>query len=274
MGRCFGACFLPVGHRAIDLARFVFCGECVFGFDFTILEEAVGHLYQIFCLVISPIDIGFPSMRKRRFMLGFKRVRYKLPNWFNPQRAFMHMFAKSVRSTAGDMYFRAPSSSIIKAIEVMALARGLPCRQPHGEPWPWVTVQSSGQCARRRAQRQQHTRKFGEGARHDDVNCDIKHWPPYATIAASMPTLTRASDMFNFARQRSLLPEEALEVMGFPMWPTEGLPYVTPWRDAIDDLSPCAIRSLAGNGMHAAVLAHVLLFALGVAEPVQGRSES
>ena len=134
-----------------------FCGECVHSFDWTILDEALGHIYQIFCLIVSPVAIGFPSMRKRRFMLGFKRSRYVLPEWFNPQRAFMHMFSRSVRTTAGSMYYRAPPAAVMMATEAMAQKRGLPRRQPHGEPWPFVTVQSPGQCARRASR--QHTTK-------------------------------------------------------------------------------------------------------------------
>lgn len=126
---------------------------------------------------------------------------------------------------------------------------------------------------RRRAQRQHHIRKFGKEARNDDVNVDIKHWPPFATISSSLPTLTRASEMFNFAVGRSMMPEECLEAMGIPVWNTEGLPFTCPWRHALFRLSPAQIRSLAGNGINAAVLGHVLVFMLGIAEPVLGAHE-
>ena len=54
---------------------------------------------------------------------------------------------------------------------------------------------------------------------------------------------------------------------------TEGLPFICPWRDALHQLSKAELHSLAGNGIHSAVMGHVLVCVLAIAEPVHGAYE-
>ena len=64
---------------------------------------------------------------------------------------------------------------------------------------------------------------------------------------------------------RPLLPREALELMGLPSFPatTEAAGWQSPWSHVLDTVPEPVLQRIAGNGLHMACVAAVLLWALG-----------
>ena len=96
---------------------------------------------------------------------------------------------------------------------------------------------------------------------------DVSQKPDYMkkTIEKGIAGLdaNKKTLLFNVGHERCLLPEEHLEVMGWPAFAPRGSAHCLPWPEALRSMSSAAIRSVAGNGMHLGALGSVLMYLLG-----------
>ena len=147
--------------------------------------------------------------------------------------------------------------------ESLAAARHLPARRPDGSPWKYRTVLPPhiGRLL------DAHMDTLGGIDKKDSANLffDISQKPDYRkkTRGKVLLALMQKTLLFNVGHERCLLPEEHLEVMGWPAFAPRGSTHCLPWPEALPSMSSAAIRSVAGNGMHLGALGSVLMYLLG-----------
>ena len=147
--------------------------------------------------------------------------------------------------------------------ESLAAARHLPARRPDGSPWKYRTVLPPhiGRLL------DAHMDTLGGIDKKDSANLffDISQKPDYRKklVANVLPALMQKTFLFNVGHERCLLPEEHLEVMGWPAFAPQGSAHCLPWPEALRSMSSAAIRSVAGNGMHLGALGSVFMDLLG-----------
>ncbi len=110
--------------------------------------------------------------------------------------------------------------------------------------------------------------KTGLAANHvayPDVFFDLRQNYGFSGVSTTIPTLLRGSQISAFAANRTLLPAEHFESMGYAIYSS---PQVS-FAESVERLGYAQMRSLAGNGMHAAASGTILIFALSGVQRMQ-----
>ncbi len=217
----------------------------------------MSSLYDVTVLNFSPITLGIPASRPRCYMI---LVRKGSLQWHpevvsvGPAVVFNRIFSRAL-SAGGEIYLRAPEADLELHVEELAAKRGLAPHKASGRKWRCKQVLPYSQ--RRRIQLHLESSAPAHAA-YPNIFCNLRQSPSFGSLSAVMPTLLRGSVIYSFQAERVLVAKEHFEVMGYRMFsePTAG------FAGALDGLSNCQLRGLAGNGMHLAAISSVLLFAL------------
>ena len=92
--------------------------ECTQHFDFTILRSIFGVVYIVMSMVTSPVDLGYPASRPRRWTIMLHRAR-RTPAFTLTRPVFLELFGRR-RIASGHVFWFAPTELVATHIRKMA----------------------------------------------------------------------------------------------------------------------------------------------------------
>ena len=237
--------------------------ECTAEFDVQQLERFFSPRYLISSIVFSPVQLGVPTSRPRRYTIMVHRDRRAQRTSFTLD-TFGRMFFRTCQ-TSGHIFWCAPNHLVSSFVEGLASRLHLPANQPNGVAWPCRSVLPEGDLQRLLA--------YEKGCRkkRKALRCIVNLKQNYSfmrSLSEMVPTLlTKTSVLWSMQAERLLIPMEHLAVMGVPVF-REGRDVERMFgveilaREGV--LTNDQIIQLSGNGMSSIAIGSVLLFALGV----------
>ena len=237
--------------------------ECVWLFDFEGMEELTQDLYSWVVLDLSPVNLGLPISRRRKYMVGLhKRARQWHPAFLREgsvQQAFQRLLHRQVVMKGQDM-LRASPQYLQRHSMYVAATRGLPPSRPCGKPWRDFQLMKRG--ARCRILQYEKERKAQGLTRKADVIIDSAQTVGFTGVSNSStcPALLQSSRCWSMNKQRFPVPEELFELQGHDVLGQGKL--FCPFGHKLRMLRDASLRKLAGNGMHLACIEATLLLAL------------
>ena len=120
--------------------------ECTPDFDIQFMEELFIARYLVQSIVFSPIMLGIPTNRPRRYTLMIHRGRLLAAHAFTLP-TFSSLFSRTLR-TSGHIFWSAPDNVVEAMVQQMARRLALPDTQVTGEPWPCRQVLPEGDLQR------------------------------------------------------------------------------------------------------------------------------
>ena len=100
---------------------------------------------------------------------------------------------------------------------------------------------------------------------NEDMYCDLSQTCTYAKgLTNRIGCLLTKSSGWSHRLARPLLPREALELMGLPVFPStvQTVGWQSPWMDGLDSTPEPVLQRIAGNGLHMACVLATLVWAL------------
>ena len=240
--------------------------ECTEHFQHCIVEQTLGQhgQYLSFTVPMSPIDLGIPASRPRKFTLSILAAKWKAI--IHPNSPEFKEFAFRQLMCYGDIYFAAPDHSVRAYYTDMAAKKGKGMPMTEAD---WDACMPGAKQIRRRI----FEEEASKSERFRDAPVLIANLSQNPVKRPSMmediPTLMVSTsalyllkckdaqaDTGKPPKQRLMIGDEALAVMGWPMW--------TPEACAISkvQLSDKLKARLAGNGMHIGVVGVLVLWFL------------
>lgn len=238
--------------------------ECTTDFDVQQLERFFASRYVISSIVFSPVHLGVPASRPRRYTMMVHRIR-RVPQLPFNLDTFGNMFFRTCQ-TSGNIFWCAPDHLVTSFVQELAGRLHLPATQPNGEAWPCRSVLPEGDLQRLMAYEK------GCRKRRKALRCIVNLKQNYRfmqSLSEIVPTLlTKTSVLWSMEVERLLIPMERLAIMGVPVFRAGrtvehmfGVEVLA--RDSV--LTNDQIAQLSGNGMCSIAIGSVLLFALGTA---------
>ncbi len=290
-------CLVWIHWIAFSLPH-IFVHECTTHFDESVLRDVLSAAYVVTSFHTSPVDLGIPSRRSRKYTWAVRRDLFDTargvaggggapqlwhaprPRPTPPSRAeYLALFQRPLEVDAS-VYFVASETLLRSAAEKMASARFLPTPDPElPVRWPSLLpaaqrVRLEGYRARLRGQHllarvgERGDRGEGEGTATSSAIANLMQNPGmFGTVLAVAPALLKASYLYSLHLERPLLATEHSLVQGIPL--AECLPpdsparAFAPWTAPVHTfLSETEMRHLTGNGMHLSQVGVALLHAL------------
>ena len=235
--------------------------ECTSDFDIGMLQRIFGEAYIIQSLVFSPVSLGIPASRPRRYTLMIARDSLVPQCPFTREGFGALMFKRCVAD--GHIFWTAPPEEVASSMREYYERLRLAPVQASGDPWECEDLLPASQ-----QQRLWNYRKACKKA-CKCLRCIVNlqqeaHF--MRSLSERMPCLlTKTSSIWSMRHSRLLTASEHLGVMGVPIF--------APGRhdDARFNVELLALgrgisargtRHLAGNGMCLSAIGSVLLFAL------------
>ena len=237
--------------------------ECTQDFDVSMLESIFGEHYTLASYVFSPIDLGYPASRPRRYTLLLLRRRLEPTVGFNDE-GFGGMFFRHCVTT-GHIFWRAPKEPVNKHLSDMAVQkRHLPPTQTDGEPWLPRDVLPEGL----------HVRLLAYEKACRKARCPLKFIVNLCQNQSFMkgrsefvPTLlTHTSALWSMRVGRLLFfPTDHLGVQGVPIYAHGrdcSMRFGVEMMALAGRLTDKQIMAVAGNGMNMVAVGVALMFLL------------
>ena len=235
--------------------------ECTQFFDWTIFTTILAGLYVVRSLVWSPVDVGFPANRPRRWtqLCHLRNVVEIIPCTLG---TFSSLFFRETVFKALDL-FRAPQAVLEEMTRRWAVSKHLPPTQYDGAPWPHEVLLAAGDLGRLLG----YERLMRKARLRFDKVLNIMQTAKYFGIPRRhvVPTLlTRTSVLWSQTLRRIMIPEERLETMGIPFFDDRafsdrhGIEQM--WMSG--ELTEADLLHACGNGMVQCAIGNMLLFAL------------
>ena len=243
--------------------------ECTVRFDSSMMDRIFKELYWVQTIELSPMDLGLPTSRPRKWTVSILKSKWTYEVGLQSQE-IKRFFRKL--ELYGDIFFQAPHSSVSAYYQQLAAKRGRATPLPSSEldsDLDWEQV-LPGSLAVRLKGYQALARSSERWQASPTAIVNLRQDPStFASIMEDVPTLLRqTSSLFlmrsNARSLRPLLPDEALAVMGWPIW-GPGPCAISP---VLNKLSDRQKNSLAGNGMNITVSGVLQLWCLAFAVPV------
>lgn len=245
--------------------------ENVVGFDGKVLSELLGDMYEIAQLNVSPAQIGFGFMeRRRQYHILALRSGARIVG--DIQALYEAVSARALQPTsaadAGRDLWRADSRELLAEENAVRRLRGWPpiseSRGPSGD-WTYLLTQ----------QQQEFLRKYQLSAARAQPQegpgvafiCDLGQNPKRGHVQSSfrLPTLKRSSNrIWSSVHRRWLLHRERAAAMGYAVYGDLSSAAAVPLDEAMLE----APAFTTGNAMHVANLGCVLVCALLAVETV------
>ncbi len=279
-------------HWVAHTLPHVFIHECTAHFDEELLHEVLGGAsgaYLVTSFQHSPVDLGIPSQRIRKYTWGVRRdvvdssgggapclskmtmvgTATRTPPVLPGRAEFLSLFGRTLELDAS-VYLAAPAPVIQDVASKLARERYLQVPALGATiPWkPLLSLAHRVRLAKYKEMLQEHKELLtpsGDVATSAIVNL---HQTPgvFGITARTAPALLKASRLYSLQLDRPLLAVEHFLVQGIPL--RECLPAgmacaVSPWaQPAQAFLSDGEIRRLTGNGMHLSQVGTTLLHSL------------
>ena len=252
------------------------------------LVDMLSDLYDISCLVLSPVELGIPTSRERHFAWGNLREHI---HTLSPAEKLPELLSRSC-DLAGDVYCAASADTLRDYYEQLSEGRGFRrTAQSQTEFLPERLLNPSC-CVSFKG----YMEKASKARNLDGVLCaDVEQNPTFGSSSRVMPCMVTHGHMCVFSPHpgehatsseplitiakahdggkrrmvgRILTPMELFLVMGMPV--IEGLAeWRTPWMWPKDfsQVSAPTIKRLAGNGVHLATVGSLIMYGLATAMP-------
>ena len=217
---------------------------------FWIAEKVLGDMYDLQWVVFGPDMLGFPCTRQRLFLVGRHRSHVVCTRQFNDSS--LSKFSHVILMEA-DALFMA-TDQVVQAAENQVRAKhGLgDLREGHQVlPVRWFGV---GNHKRLLEHVQQKPALVASGT-CSTVNTQ-QSWK-MSSLSPLLGSLQRQSKPYSVRLGRTMLPCEALGMMGLDCWGYTNFPFEG--TSMLSSLSDNHIRSLAGNTIHGACMFVVVL---------------
>ena len=256
--------FMIWAYEALAAGPDIIIHECTPRFDYMTLVAIFGSAYFVMSLVFTPMDLGYPCSRPRRWTVLLKkgRRRFLMPlGHCNFPRLFLRSCV-----VGGHIFGDACATLVERYIAELASARGLPPQTHDGQPWQPQQVLSQGffqrlLCYERFCRRLRLKLKYILNL-HQNVTY-------MSSLSRFVPTiLTKTMLLWSMVYHRMMHPLEYMQVMGIPV-----LQPNDPGRDR-SGFEVLALAGLldsgevvhaCGNGMVQIAVGSICLFALGSA---------
>ena len=235
--------------------------ECTEDFDVQLLHDIFGGGFVLFTVKFSPVDLGIPVSRPRVWTLGFNRARVVCHLPF-ARETFGKFFFRRLQLD-GHIYWQAvPEEVKLQFLQRLAdkqkLAMdidddlGVPCRELLAEALHQMLLAYEKQCFKR--------------SKPLDFIVNLRQKPSFMkSFSIFVPTLMTHTSVLWSMREKFVLPPMGhLDIMGFPVFAHMEMVE----RSGLEKLALAGslrdkeILSLAGNGMVAAAVGSVFMFAL------------
>ena len=258
-------CFLQDALRAAP--EFII-SECTPSFDHELMEELTGGMYVTQSMVFSPVDLGLPARRRRRYTISIRKDMFV----FNiPWNIIDMSFAWRRLVVTGRMFFRAPKSLVDKALDAMAQQAGLPSKLP---PQHYL-------CPGSRRRLVEHVQKATDN-NMQFLCANIRQGTSFS-FNDKIPAMTQSSTLLwgidlraksidQDGVDRPMVAIEQYGVHGFPVLLDADhklalhLPKFLVFRNIMKDkkctISEGAMKKIAGNGMHVAMVGLAIVHCL------------
>ena len=230
--------------------------ECTALFD----EDGLAPLrpwYRVVTLKFSPVLLGFPVSRMRKYMLltrhGVLKWRCEIES-AGHMNAFKAIFAQTVCLEGVDLA-RAPQEKLEEMRQHMIKKRSLPATRSSGKPWGFYHLLSGS--LRASVLQHEKTASAVPGSRPRMV-CNPGQRSSFLRCTSMVPALLRRSLLWSMLARRPFHSEEHLEIMGYNMFGPE----CCSCAEVLRALPETEQRSIAGNGMHAAAIGSAVMFLL------------
>ena len=220
--------------------------ECVAEFATELLAR-FSHTYVIATLDFSPLDLGIPIHRKRKYMM-LRHLQHTAAHT-DLEPTFQALFFRHLVAN-GDLYMAATTDQLRQEIHAAVIQRlGIDARRPEdldGHGWEALMAPWQSRCLKK------WLVKVGDHhSGYINIGQSVEYMKGEQCIKKWAPTLTTKSMLYSLSARRVVLLREMLLMHGIRDFEFES------------GVSSNAVRRMAGNGMHAASVGSMLLFALG-----------
>ena len=212
-------------------------------------------------LLFSPVNLGVPSSRTRRYTLFSK---LKIVPGFGPNDFEARFFRKLSRTAA--VYLRASEEQIRKHVKTIAAQKALvlssisedlsPSDVLSGSRW----VRMMGYLDMARKKKQNVLRQAAA------LMVNLEQAPSFNNylMADIAPALLRHSYLYDIVSEREILPDEHFLVQGLPVpgYVSPELAATFPFPRVMAELCDKQKRQLTGNGMHVHAVGSAIMWLL------------
>eukprot|EP00971_Amphidinium_carterae_P082691 1635669-Amphidinium_carterae.2 len=256
--------------------------ECVKGFDEAVFMEVLcrDNLYNQSAIVFSPVDVGIPSMRTRKYTIAWNVQVFMTLEMqkVRAQSLFGRMFGRKLRVGA-EIFLAESSASKKKSKARLAEQKNLTLSQEEISKLPWQVVLPGGLNQRLRGYEDLYSSALSSGAtKLSSAWVDLKQTVGFMPrVTDTVPTLLRGNRVWDLVQSRPVMLREKFLSMGFPIPNLRYTPYDAdqkecqalmldfwPWPELdLDDpeqLSMC--EDMLGNSMHLNAIGYIIFFAL------------
>ena len=252
--------FLAWAFEQLALLPTAIIHECVPGFDIKLLESLFEPKYAVRSWVFSPTHLGMPTNRPRRYTIMFLRECMQ-PSIAFDATGFGKLFYRRLMLD-GHAMFQAPAHEV-EAFQVASATKSyLPPRQPDGALWPARLLLPEGSLGKLES----YERACKKGRRRLKFIVNLYQTQTFARSKSMLiPTLLTATSLiWSMIHQRLLIPAEHLGVQGIDAFsPTCN--WAVARMASQGSLTPCQVKSLAGNSFNLAAMTSVVMFLFGTA---------
>ena len=215
--------------------------------------------YLLFSVTFSPVDLGLPVERGRRYTVCF--LPSKVVGFPEFTRcAFGGAFFKTLEAD-GNIFFAATVEQQESEKELLASRVHLPQRDPSGRTWPWTALLTEGEYKRLKGYKRQ---LLDQGVMEGCSFVSLSQNAGYirSRVDGLVPTLIRNTTVFRLVLGeagkeagmcRLAIPQELLGLQLFPVMlpPNHWQAGLIHFEDLFTarSLPMTAMRGMAGNGM-------------------------
>ena len=190
------------------------------------LEEALGDLYDIQWISNSPVQLGCPAQRKRKYVFLLLRRSLRWNSFVEAHGGLQEVFgavfytpiaqsevSPQQPSVTGDCLLRAPAADVKSFLQRQAERRGLQAMR-HGKSWSCYQTLSAGA----RGRLEEYERQLGDAEKRPPMLANITQSAHRGQISYYVPALLRGSALWSFRKRRLAIPLEHCEVQGYSVW--------------------------------------------------------
>jgi len=244
--------------------------ENVVGFDGGVLSELLGDMYEIVQLTVSPAQVGFGFLeRRRRYHVLVLRSGARV---VGDIQALYEAVSRALQPTsaaeAGRALWRAGERELLAEENAARRLRGWPpISEPSGPSGDWTYLLTQTQQEYLMAYRSSASKARPHEGPGVAFICDLGQSPSRGHVQCSfrLPTFKRGSSrIWSSVHRRWLLPRERAAAMGYAVYEELASAAAVP----LDEAMLAAPAYTTGNAMHVANLGCVLACVLLAVEAV------